>query len=97
MIFHWPVAALDQHVRVAIEDARMQCVFVKPGDPRDAFQYGEQRHAVVQCIDSDNQVGAQAAGLCQMLGDDASGRGSSSRRMRLARSRKPAGERSAAT
>ena len=75
----------------------MQCVFVKPGDPRDAFQYGEQRHAVVQCIDSDNQVGAQAAGLRQMLGENASGCGSSSRRMRLARSRKPAGERSAAT
>ena len=74
MIFHWPVAALDQHIWVAIKDARQRRVFIEPGDQRDAFQCGEQRHAVGQLVDRPFVAFAQALDRgIRIDGDDQAG------------------------
>ena len=49
--FRRPVAALDQHVGAAFEDAFDGRVFLEPGDKRNAFQRGDHCQPVGQRID----------------------------------------------
>lgn len=45
-LFHRPVAALDQHLRAAFEDALQRRVLVKPGHQRHTFERGDHRQAL---------------------------------------------------
>ena len=59
-LVHRPVAALDQDVRPALEDALDGGVFVEPGDQVHAAQGGHHRQAVFQPVDGPVVALAQA-------------------------------------
>ena len=50
-LVHRPVAALDEDIRPAFENALQWRVFVKPGDERNAFERGHDRQPVGEGVD----------------------------------------------
>ena len=50
-LFHWPVTAFDEVIRLALLNESKWRRFTKCGDSRHGFQRGDNRHAIFQWVE----------------------------------------------